>query len=226
MFTLIPLGQAYLTLSTVNEPSFMPRASWEPSLLKHTLRTASSMLQRAMRVWSARLQSLHQEHGKVRNATYHQGHHQYSYIYLCAYNMYCRWEQELACSADIMGRDGDDTACGKSECCDGIDWFLSTSRKEDTDRTDRSSLPVTAIGCLGWRSNAQSSPSEWPCMIRRGLSLSRTITSKISLSCVPARILSAFQQTLRIDRPTVGKKKSVQCPDLQSFKEQRSVKRP
>lgn len=42
-------GVGYLTRSTVKEPSFMPNASWEPSLLKATLRTASSMLQRAIK---------------------------------------------------------------------------------------------------------------------------------------------------------------------------------
>lgn len=30
------------------------------------------------------------------------------------------------------------------------------------------------------------------------------MTSKISLSCVPARIRSAFQQTLRMERPETG----------------------
>lgn len=36
----------------------MPRASWDPSLLKEMLRTDSSMLQRARSVWSGRLHSL------------------------------------------------------------------------------------------------------------------------------------------------------------------------
>lgn len=48
----------YLTRRTVKEPSFMPRASWEPSLLKETLRTASSMLQRAINVCSDKFHSL------------------------------------------------------------------------------------------------------------------------------------------------------------------------
>lgn len=42
----------------MKEPSFMPRANWDPSGLKATLRTASSMLQRAIKAWSARLHSL------------------------------------------------------------------------------------------------------------------------------------------------------------------------
>lgn len=52
------LSGSYLTRSTVKEPSFMPKASCDPSLLKATLRMASSMLQRAMRAWSTRLHSL------------------------------------------------------------------------------------------------------------------------------------------------------------------------
>ena len=67
--------------------------------------------------------------------------------------------------------------------------------------TERSSLPVTASGFLGCRARAQSSPSQWPCRISIGLSRSRTITSNISLSWVPARRRSAFQHTLRIERP-------------------------
>lgn len=51
---------SHLILSTVKDPSFMPRASWAPSTLKDTLRTASSMLQRAMRAWSTRLHNLKQ----------------------------------------------------------------------------------------------------------------------------------------------------------------------
>lgn len=68
-------------------------------------------------------------------------------------------------------------------------------------RTDRSSLPVTTSGFLGCTARAQSSPSQWPCMINIGLSLSLTITSNISLSCVPAKSRSAFQHTLRMDKP-------------------------
>lgn len=54
---------------------------------------------------------------------------------------------------------------------------------------------------MGCRSRAHSSPSLWPCISNTGLSRSLTMISKISLSCVPARIRSAFQQTLRMDRP-------------------------
>lgn len=78
--------------------------------------------------------------------------------------------------------------------------------------TERSSLPVTASGFLGCRARAQSSPSQWPCRISMGLSRSRTITSNISLSWVPARRRSAFQHTLRMERPGKtrdGKQKQV-----------------
>lgn len=51
---------SYLTLRTMKEPSFIPSANCDPSGLKDTLRTASSMLQRAIKAWSARLHSLHQ----------------------------------------------------------------------------------------------------------------------------------------------------------------------
>lgn len=53
-------AQSHLTRRTVKDPSFIPSASCEPSLLKETLRTDSSMLQRASRVWSGRLHSLRQ----------------------------------------------------------------------------------------------------------------------------------------------------------------------
>lgn len=64
----------HLTRSTVKDPSFMPRASWDPSLLKETLRTDSSMLQRASRVWSGRLHSLRdrQTDRWAINSTYQQ----------------------------------------------------------------------------------------------------------------------------------------------------------
>lgn len=81
--------------------------------------------------------------------------------------------------------------------------------------TERSSLPVTASGFLGCRARAQSSPSQWPCRISMGLSRSRTITSNISLSWVPARRRSAFQHTLRMERPGKtrdGKQKQVFTP--------------
>lgn len=76
--------------------------------------------------------------------------------------------------------------------------------------TERSSLPVTARGFLGCTARAQSSPSQWPCMISMGLSLSLTSTSKISLSWVPASSLSAFQHTLRMDSPG-GTGEGAQC---------------
>lgn len=149
----------HLTRNTVKDPSFIPRASWEPSLLKETLRTDSSMLQRASRVWSGRLQSLRDTQVKHR---------------------------PVMNSGNKKSGDRDAGVGGQ------------------TDLTERSSLPVTATGCLGCKASAHSSPSLWPCISRTGLSRSLTITSKISLSWVPARIRSAFQQTLRIDRP--GKK--------------------
>lgn len=142
-------AQSHLTRRTVKDPSFIPSASCEPSLLKETLRTDSSMLQRASRVWSGRLHSLRQR--------------------------------------DTRHQCGGRSTVQKVKC--------------HTDLTERSSLPVTATGCLGCRSRAHSSPSLWPCISRTGLSRSRTMTSKISLSWVPAKIRSAFQQTLRIERP-------------------------
>lgn len=62
-----------LTRRTMKEPSFMPRANWDPSGLKATLRTASSMLQRAIKAWSARLHSLGTR-TKKQNQT--NAHHQ------------------------------------------------------------------------------------------------------------------------------------------------------
>jgi len=49
----------------MNEPSFIPSANCEPSGLKDTLRTASSILQRAIKAWSARLHNLHQKKSKA-----------------------------------------------------------------------------------------------------------------------------------------------------------------
>lgn len=90
---------------------------------------------------------------------------------------------------------------------------MKSTNRVQPYRTERSSLPVTAKGFLGCTARAQSSPSQWPCMISMGLSLSLTSTSKISLSCVPARSLSAFQHTLRMDRPggTAGAALSASC---------------
>lgn len=82
-----------------------------------------------------------------------------------------------------------------------INPVTKPSKQLQPYRTDRSSLPVTARGFLGCTARAQSSPSQWPCMISMGLSLSLTSTSKISLSWVPARSLSAFQHTLRMESP-------------------------
>lgn len=50
--------------------------------------------------------------------------------------------------------------------------------------------------------SAQSSPSQCPCIIRKGLFLSCTTISKISLSCVPTRMWSPRQQTLLTDKPS------------------------
>lgn len=67
--------------------------------------------------------------------------------------------------------------------------------------TDRSSLPVMARGFVGWTAKAHSSPSQCPCIIRKGLLRSCTTISKISLSCVPTSIWSPLQQTLLTERP-------------------------
>lgn len=67
--------------------------------------------------------------------------------------------------------------------------------------TERSSLPVMARGLVGCTARAHSSPSQWPCMMRKGLLRSWTTTSKISLSCVPTRMWSPRQHTLRTDSP-------------------------
>lgn len=68
--------------------------------------------------------------------------------------------------------------------------------------TERSSLPVIARGLVGCTARAHSSPSQWPCMMRKGLLRSWTTTSKISLSCVPTRMWSPRQHTLRTDSPS------------------------
>lgn len=67
--------------------------------------------------------------------------------------------------------------------------------------TERSSLPVIARGFVGCTASAQSSPSQWPCIMRKGLLRSWTTISKISLSCVPTRMWSPRQHTLRTDSP-------------------------
>lgn len=51
---------SHLTRRTMKDPSFIPSANCDPSGLKDTLRTASSILQRAIKAWSARLHNLHQ----------------------------------------------------------------------------------------------------------------------------------------------------------------------
>lgn len=56
---------SHRTRRTMKEPSFIPSANCDPSGLKDTLRTASSILQRAIKAWSARLHNLHQRKMKV-----------------------------------------------------------------------------------------------------------------------------------------------------------------
>lgn len=63
-----------LTRRTMKDPSFMPSANCDPSGLKATLRTASSMLQRAIKAWSARLHSLSAVPRKKQNKTASHSH--------------------------------------------------------------------------------------------------------------------------------------------------------
>lgn len=55
---LFVVSVTYRTRSTVKEPSFIPRARWIPSVLTAAQRMGSSILHRAIKAWSIKLQIL------------------------------------------------------------------------------------------------------------------------------------------------------------------------